>query len=88
VALVLAMTSLKEVSIAELIRDRHSKDFVDWEDAVFYLHEGATREFYQISGSITVSFDIPVQNVIIGKNQAEGIHCTGREYGFLPFECF
>ncbi|KAK0445812.1 polysaccharide lyase family 3 protein [Armillaria borealis] len=31
-----------------------------WEDAVFYLHEGA-----------------PLQNVIIGANQAEDIHCTG-----------
>ncbi|SJK99148.1 related to Probable pectate lyase F [Armillaria ostoyae] len=31
-----------------------------WEDAVFYLHEGA-----------------PLQNVIIGANQAEGVHCTG-----------
>ncbi|KAI7686675.1 putative pectate lyase, partial [Hortaea werneckii] len=31
-----------------------------WEDAVFYLHEGAT-----------------LQNVIIGKDQAEGVHCTG-----------
>ncbi|KAI5898174.1 polysaccharide lyase family 3 protein [Schizophyllum commune H4-8] len=32
----------------------------DWEDAVFYLHEGAT-----------------LKNVIIGANQAEGVHCTG-----------
>ncbi|TRM63302.1 pectate lyase-domain-containing protein [Schizophyllum amplum] len=31
----------------------------DWEDAVFYLHEGAT-----------------LQNVIIGANQAEGVHCN------------
>lgn len=32
----------------------------DWEDAVFYLHSGAT-----------------LKNVIIGKNQAEGVHCDG-----------
>jgi pectate lyase len=32
----------------------------DWEDAVFYLHKGAT-----------------LKNVIIGKNQAEGVHCDG-----------
>lgn len=31
-----------------------------WEDAVFYLHSGAT-----------------LRNVIIGKNQAEGVHCDG-----------
>ncbi|KAF8996089.1 polysaccharide lyase family 3 protein [Hymenopellis radicata] len=41
----------------------------DWEDAVFYLHEGAT-----------------LQNVIIGKNQAEGVHCTG--YCTLNFVWF
>ncbi|KAL4892801.1 putative pectate lyase F [Aspergillus ambiguus] len=31
-----------------------------WEDAVFYLHSGAT-----------------LRNVIIGKDQAEGVHCDG-----------
>ncbi|PBK68497.1 pectate lyase [Armillaria solidipes] len=41
----------------------------DWEDAVFYLHEGAT-----------------LQNVIIGANQAEGVHCTG--YCTLNFVWF
>ncbi|PBK73289.1 polysaccharide lyase family 3 protein [Armillaria solidipes] len=41
----------------------------DWEDAVFYLHEGAT-----------------LQNVIIGANQAEGVHCTG--YCTLKFVWF
>lgn len=32
----------------------------DWEDAVFYLHSGAT-----------------LSNVIIGADQAEGVHCDG-----------
>ncbi|KAF8922715.1 putative pectate lyase F [Mucidula mucida] len=41
----------------------------DWEDAVFYLHEGAT-----------------LQNVVIGANQAEGVHCTG--YCTLNFVWF
>lgn len=31
-----------------------------WEDAVFYLHDGAI-----------------LRNVIIGADQAEGVHCTG-----------
>ncbi|KAL1754477.1 polysaccharide lyase family 3 protein [Schizophyllum commune] len=42
----------------------------DWEDAVFYLHEGAT-----------------LQNVIIGANQAEGVHCDGHcDLRFVWFE--
>ncbi|KAF1972757.1 pectate lyase [Bimuria novae-zelandiae CBS 107.79] len=41
-----------------------------WEDAVFYLHAGAT-----------------LKNAIIGKNQAEGVHCDGHcNLEFVWFE--